>query len=191
MSALLQFSRWVDRFNERLGHLVYWCVLAAVLISSGNAMMRYTFNMSSNAWLEIQWYLFAVIFLMCSGYTLLRNEHIRIDIVTGHFSRRTQTWIDVIGGVLFLLPMAILIMVLSWPVFMDSWERQEISSNAGGLIVWPVKALIPLGFLVLTLQGLSETIKRVAFLMGVGPDPLEKHQAGHGGIPAPDERTQP
>jgi TRAP-type mannitol/chloroaromatic compound transport system permease small subunit len=191
MTALLHFSRWVDALNDHLGRIVYWCVLLAVLISSGNAMMRYSFNMSSNAWLEIQWYLFAVIFLLCSGYTLLRNEHIRIDIITGHCTRRTQTWIDVIGGVFFLLPMAILIMILSWPVFWDSWERAEISSNAGGLIVWPVKFLIPLGFFVLTLQGLSETIKRVAFLMGKGPDPLEKHQAGHGGIPAPDERAQP
>jgi TRAP-type mannitol/chloroaromatic compound transport system permease small subunit len=188
MSALLRFSHWVDTINERIGHLIYWCVLAAVLISAGNAMMRYTFNMSSNAWLEIQWYLFAVIFLLCSGYTLLRNEHIRIDIVTGHFSRRTQTWIDVIGGICFLLPMALLIMVLSWPMFMDSWDRNEMSSNAGGLIIWPVKLLIPVGFLLLTLQGLSETIKRIAFLMGKGPDPLEKHQAGHGGIPAPEER---
>lgn len=191
MSFLLQLTRWIDALNERLGRLVYWCVLFAVLISSGNAVMRYTFNMSSNAWLEIQWYLFSVIFLLCSGYTLLRNEHIRIDIVAGHFSRRTQTWIEIIGGIFFLLPMAILIMLLSWPMFVESWERNEISSNAGGLIVWPVKILVPIGFLLLTLQGVSETIKRIAFLIGRGPDPADRHQAGHGVPPAPTQEARP
>jgi TRAP-type mannitol/chloroaromatic compound transport system permease small subunit len=191
MNVLLRLARWIDVLNERIGKLVYWCVLFAVLISAGNAMMRYSLNMSSNAWLEIQWYLFSVIFLLCSGYTHLRNEHIRIDIITGHMSRRAQTWIDVIGGVVFLLPMSILIMWLSWPVFVESWVRDEISSNAGGLTVWPVKLLMPVGFLLLTLQGISETIKRIAFLTGHGPDPVERHQLGHGGIPAPTTEVRP
>ena len=126
-------------------------------------MMRYTFNMSSNAWLEIQWYLFAAVFMLCAGYTLLRNEHIRIDIIAGSMSRRTQLWIDTIGTVLFLLPMSIFIMWLSWPVFMDSWVRNEISASAGGLTVWPAKLLLPVGFFLLALQGISELIKRIAY----------------------------
>jgi TRAP-type mannitol/chloroaromatic compound transport system permease small subunit len=177
MTILLRLSRWIDTLNDRVGKLVYWCILFAVLISSGNAVMRYTFNMSSNAWLEIQWYLFAAVFLLCSGYTFLRNEHIRIDIIAGHLSRRAQTWIDVVGTVLFLLPMAILILWLAVPFFLESWRLQESSSNAGGLIVWPVKLLVPVGFLLLTLQGFSELIKRIAFLMGLIPDPVERHDA--------------
>jgi TRAP-type mannitol/chloroaromatic compound transport system permease small subunit len=191
MNVLLRLAHWIDALNERIGKLVYWCVLFAVLISAGNAMMRYSLNMSSNAWLEIQWYLFSVIFLLCSGYTHLRNEHIRIDIITGHMSRRAQTWIDVIGGVVFLLPMSILIMWLSWPVFVESWVRDEVSASAGGLTVWPVKLLMPVGFLLLTLQGISETIKRIAFLTGHGPDPVERHHHGHGGIPAPTTEVRP
>jgi TRAP-type mannitol/chloroaromatic compound transport system permease small subunit len=171
LSFLLSISRLIDALNERIGHLVYWLILLAVLVSAGNAMMRYTFSISSNAWLEIQWYLFAAVFLLCAGYTLLRNEHIRIDVIAGRLSRRAQTWIDILGGLFFLLPMAIIIMWLAWPMFMDSWTRNEISGDAGGLLRWPVKLLIPAGFFLLSLQAVSELIKRIAFLQGLVPDP--------------------
>jgi TRAP-type mannitol/chloroaromatic compound transport system permease small subunit len=175
LGALLRLSRLIDAINERIGHVVYWMILLSVLVSSGNAIIRYSLDRSSNAWLELQWYLFAAVFLLCSGYTLLRNEHIRIDIVAGRFSARTQTWIDIIGTVLFLLPMALIIMKLGWPVFLDSFMRHEMSSNSGGLIRWPVKLLIPVGFFLLSMQGISELIKRIAFLMGLIPDPVPRH----------------
>jgi TRAP-type mannitol/chloroaromatic compound transport system permease small subunit len=182
---LLRASRLIDALNAAIGRAVYWLVLAAVLISAGNAVSRYALNLSSNAWLEIQWYLFSAIFLLCAGYTLLRNEHIRIDIVAGNLSRRTQAWIDIIGSIFFLLPMAIIILGLSWPMFVESWVRDEVSANAGGLIVWPVKILVPIGFLLLTLQGFSELIKRIAFLQGLIPDPGEKPHGSHGAQPLP------
>ena len=175
MKALLGISRAIDAVNERIGRLVYWCVLAAVLVSAGNAIVRYTLNTSSNAWLEIQWYLFAAIFLLCSGYTFLHNEHIRIDVVSGHLSRRAQVWIDIICTILFMLPMTGYIVWLSWPIFVNAWTSGEISGNAGGLIRWPVRLLVPLGFSLLFAQGISELIKRIAFLRGLIPDPAEKH----------------
>jgi TRAP-type mannitol/chloroaromatic compound transport system permease small subunit len=184
LQFLLRVSGLIDSLNERVGKLVYWAVLASVVVSTANASFRYTLNMASNAWLELQWYLFAAVFLLCSGYTLLRNEHIRIDIVVGHLSRKTQTWIDIFGTVFFLLPMALLIMWLSWPVFTDSFIGQESSSNAGGLIRWPVKLLIPIGFFLLSLQGFSELIKRIAYLMGLIPDPADKQH--HHGAPPPE-----
>jgi TRAP-type mannitol/chloroaromatic compound transport system permease small subunit len=190
LNVLLRISHVIDALNERIGKTIYWLVLAAVLVSSGNAVTRYALNMSSNAWLEIQWYLFSAVFLLCSGYTLLRNEHIRIDIVAGRMSRRTQTWIDILGGLFFLLPMSIIIMGLSWPMFWESWTRNEISANAGGLIVWPVKLLVPTGFLLLTLQGLSELVKRVAFLRGLIPDPADKQHGFHGVTPLIEEPRQ-
>lgn len=174
MTALLRLSRLIDALNERIGQFVYWAVLISVLVSAGNAVVRYSLNTSSNAWLEVQWYLFSAVFLLCAGYTLLRNEHIRIDIVFGQFSRRTQIWIDIFGTVFFLLPMAIMIGWLSWPMFWNSYVGHEMSMNAGGLVRWPVKLLVPIGFLLLVLQGLSELIKKVAFLMGLIPDPGEK-----------------
>jgi TRAP-type mannitol/chloroaromatic compound transport system permease small subunit len=182
MAVLLRLSRLIDALNEKIGQLVYWLVLVAVLVSSGNAMIRYTLSTSSNAWLEIQWYLFAAVFLLCAGYTLLRNEHVRIDIVASRFSRRTQTWIDIFGLLFFLLPMATIIMWLSVPVFLDAYLRHEISGDAGGLLRWPAKLLIPVGFLLLVLQGVSELVKRIAFLQGLVPDPAEK-QAAHGVTP--------
>lgn len=185
MQFLLGVCRLIDGINDRLGRAVYWLVLAAVLVSSGNAISRYALNLSSNAWLEIQWYLFSAIFMLCAGYTLHRNEHIRIDIISSHLSRRTQAWIDVIGSIFFLLPMAILIMWLSWPVFIESWARNEISGSAGGLTVWPVKLLLPVGFLLLTLQGFSELIKRIAFLRGLIPEPGERPHGAHGTEPLP------
>jgi TRAP-type mannitol/chloroaromatic compound transport system permease small subunit len=175
VSFLLAVSRAIDALNRRIGHAVYWLVLAAVLVSAGNAVSRYLFDISSNAWLELQWYLFSAVFLLAAGYALLHNEHVRIDVIFGHLPPRLRAWIDVIGGVFFLLPMAIMILVLSWPIFVDSYRINEYSSDAGGLLRWPVKLLIPVGFLLLALQGVSEIIKRIAFLLGRIPDPLEKH----------------
>jgi len=166
MSFLLSLSKYIDALNERIGLGISWALLLAVLICSGNAIVRYTFNTSSNAWLEIQWYLFGAIFLLAASYTLRRNEHVRIDVVVGRFSKRTQVWIDVFGFLFFLLPATLLIFYFAVPFAMESVRNQEVSSNAGGLIVWPAKILIPIGFLLLTLQGVSELIKRVGFLMG-------------------------
>ena len=176
MKILLTLSRLIDALNEVVGRLTYWLVLVAVLVSAGNATIRYTFNMSSNAWLEIQWYLFSAVFLFCAGYTLLHNQHIRIDVVTGRLSRRAQAWIDILGTLLFLMPMALTILWLSWPVFVDAYQRHEVSTNAGGLIIWPARLMVPIGFLLLVLQGISELIKRIALLRGMIPDPTEKHE---------------
>jgi TRAP-type mannitol/chloroaromatic compound transport system permease small subunit len=177
MKVLLAVSRGIDALNERVGRTVLWLVLVMVLVSSGNAVSRYLFSASSNAWLELQWYLFAAVFLLCSGYTLLHNEHIRIDVVSSRLSQRTRAWIDIIGTLFFLLPMSITILSLSWPIFVNAWVSSEMSSNAGGLIRWPPRLLVPAGFLLLTLQGISELIKRIAFLRGLIPDPVEKHAA--------------
>ncbi len=166
MSFLLSLSKYIDALNERIGLSISWALLLAVLICSGNAIVRYAFNTSSNAWLEIQWYLFGAIFLLASSYTLRRNEHVRIDVIVGRFSKRTQVWIDVFGFLFFLLPATLLILYFAVPFAMESVRNQEVSSNAGGLIVWPAKILIPIGFLLLTLQGISELIKRVGFLRG-------------------------
>ena len=173
MKLLLDISRTVDWLNERIGRLVSWLVLATVLVSTTNATFRYAFNQSSNAWLEIQWYLFSAIFLLASGYTLKHNQHIRIDIIAGRLSRKAQTWIDILDTLLFLFPMAIIIMWLSWPVFVNSYQHNEISTNAGGLTVWPARLLVPVGFFLLILQGGSELIKRIAFLRGLIADPAE------------------
>jgi TRAP-type mannitol/chloroaromatic compound transport system permease small subunit len=180
VKALLGFSRLVDAFNERVGRLVSWLILAAVVISAGNATIRYSLDMSSNAWLELQWYLFAAVFLLCSGYTLQRNEHIRIDVLFGHYSKRTQAWIDLLGTLFFLLPMAIIILDLSIPVFVNAWQSGEVSGNAGGLIRWPARILVPIGFTLLVLQGLAEAIKRAAYLAGYIEDPGTQAHA-HGG----------
>jgi TRAP-type mannitol/chloroaromatic compound transport system permease small subunit len=175
VNALLALSRAIDAFTERVGRVVYWLVLIVVLISAANATVRKIFNYSSNAYLEIQWYLFSVIFLFGAGYTLLRNEHVRIDIIQGRLSPRAQNWIDVVGIVLFLMPMSLIIMWLSWPLFMDSLARHEVSTNAGGLIIWPARLMVPVGFALLIVQAVSELIKRIAFLAGRIPDPLERH----------------
>ncbi|MGE5171094.1 MAG: TRAP transporter small permease subunit [Rudaea sp.] len=175
MNALLALSRAIDAVTERVGRLVYWLILVVVLISAANAVVRKAFNFSSNAYLEIQWYLFSVIFLFGAGYTLLHNDHVRIDIIAGRLSRRAQNWIDVVGILLFLMPMSFVIMWLSWPLFVDSWVRHEVSTNAGGLIIWPARLMVPVGFALLIFQGVSELIKRIAFLAGRIPDPLERH----------------
>ena len=177
MSSLLSLSRLIDRLNERVGHAFYWLVLITVLISAANAIVRKVFNYSSNGLLEIQWYFFSAIFLFLAGYTLLRNEHVRIDVISSRLSKRAQTWIDILGTLFFLLPMAILLMWLSWPVFVDAYQRNEVSTNAGGLIIWPARLLVPIGFFLLVAQGVSELVKRIAFLRGLIPDPSEKHVA--------------
>ena len=174
MNALLKLSRLIDALTERIGKAVLWLVLIVVLVSAANAIMRYTIHYSSNAFLEIQWYLFGVIFLFSSGYTLLRNEHVRIDLVSSRFSKRGQVWIDIFGILFFLMPMAIVIMLLSWPVFMNAFESQEMSNSAGGLIVWPARLMIPVGFFLLILQAISELIKRAGFLMGLCANPMER-----------------
>ena len=176
MKGLLALSRAIDALNENVGKLSYWLILAAVLISTGNAIVRYAFDMSSNAWLELQWYLFSFVFLFCAGYTLLHNQHVRIDIVTGGLSGRAKAWIDIFGTLFFLLPMAVTIMWLSWPVFTDAWASGEVSTNAGGLLVWPGRLMVPVAFFLLVLQALSELIKRIAFLMKLIPDPAEKDE---------------
>jgi len=174
---LLSISRFIDGLNERIGKSVYWLVLAMVLISAANAIVRKVFNYSSNAFLEAQWYLFSAVFLLAAGYTLLRNEHVRIDVIAGRLSPRGQAWIDIFGTVFFLLPMATLIMWLSWPVFVQMYVHHEISGSAGGLVLWPARLLLPVGFALLVLQGISELIKRIAFLSGAGPDPIKRHDA--------------
>jgi len=174
VKALLSLSHAIDKLNERIGLAVSWLVLAAVLISAANAVVRKGFNVSSNSFLEIQWYLFSVVFLFCAGYTLLRNQHVRIDVIAGRLSPHAQAWIDILGTIFFLLPMSLTIMWLSWPVFIEAYQRQEVSTNAGGLIIWPARLLVPIGFFLLVIQGISELIKRIAFLKGLIPDPAQK-----------------
>ncbi|MSQ70543.1 MAG: TRAP transporter small permease subunit [Betaproteobacteria bacterium] len=166
MSALLGLSRLIDSMNERLSRIANWLVLLSCLISAGNAMSRYAISVSSNAWLEIQWYMFGAMVMLGASYTLNRNEHVRVDLIYGHVSTRAQLWIDILGGILFLLPATIIIGWLSWPMFINSWRIDEMSVNAGGLLRWPIKIFVPLGFLLLTLQGFSEIIKRVGALTG-------------------------
>ena len=176
MKTLLACSRAIDALNERVGRLTYWLVLLMVLISAGNALSRYALDRASNAWLEMQWYLFAAVFLLCAGYTLLHNEHIRIDVVSSRLSRRTQIWIDIFGTVFFLLPISTYIMWASWPVFMNAWTSGEVSGSAGGLVRWPARLLVPAGFCLLSLQGVSELVKRIAYLKGLIADPVEHHE---------------
>ena len=174
MRALLKFSNAVDWLNAQIGKYVIWLILASTVISGVNAVVRKVFNMSSNAFLEIQWYLFAGAFLLAAGYTLLQGEHVKIDVVSSRFSKRTQIWLDVIGFTLFLTPLCLTILYYAIPFFLRGFHSGEMSSNAGGLIRWPVYAMIPLGFGLLLLQGLSELIKRIAFLMGLIEDPTAK-----------------
>jgi TRAP-type mannitol/chloroaromatic compound transport system permease small subunit len=172
MPILLRLSRLIDAFSDLIGKGAMWLILAATLISAGNAIVRKVFGTSSNAWLEIQWYLFAAVFMLGGGYAFLRNAHVRIDFISSKFSARTRNWIDVGGIIIFLFPLCYMMATLGWPVFHNAWVSGEMSSNSGGLIRWPVYGLIPLGFSLLFLQGLSELIKRFAFLTGNGPDVL-------------------
>lgn len=176
MSALLKLSRWIDRLNEWIGRNVAWLVLAAVLVSAGNAVVRKAFSISSNGLLEIQWYLFAAVFLLAAGYTMLRQEHVRIDVILNRLPKRAQIGVEIFGIVAFLLPLVVTVIALVWPLVVKAYVTGEMSSNAGGLIRWPVFALVPAGFALLGLQGLSELIKRVAFLQGLIDDPTKKQQ---------------
>ena len=176
MTALLNLSRAIDRLNEFVGRTVSWLVLAAVLISATNAVVRKAFNMSSNAFLEIQWYLFAAVFLLAAGYTMLRQEHVKIDVILHRFSKRTQIKVEIFGILVFLFPFCWSVIDLVWPLVIKAFVSGEMSSNAGGLIRWPVFALVPAGFALLALQGVSELIKRVAYLQGLIDDPTRKQQ---------------
>jgi TRAP-type mannitol/chloroaromatic compound transport system permease small subunit len=162
--ALLKLSSGIDWLNEKFGVVANWLVLLACLISAGNAASRYAFAASSNAWLEIQWYMFAGMVLFGGPYTLKMNEHVRVDLFYGMMSERARIWIDIIGGLLFLLPICIILVYFTWPWFVDSWRIDEMSSNAGGLVRWPVKLILPVGFFLMALQGVSEIIKRIAAL---------------------------
>jgi TRAP-type mannitol/chloroaromatic compound transport system permease small subunit len=172
MKFLLKVSNLIDWINDRLGNALMWLILAAVLISAGNAIVRKLFSISSNAYLEVQWYLFSAVFLLGAGYTFLKNAHVRIDFIASRLSPRTRSWIDILGIVLFLVPLCWLLIQLSWPIFVNAWESGEMSQNAGGLIRWPAYLLIPVGMVFLLLQAVSELIKRFAFLRGLIPDPL-------------------
>ena len=179
MQALLSFSRGIDWLNERVGRAVIWLILASTVISGLNAVVRKAFNYSSNGFLEVQWYLFAAAFLLAAGYTLLHREHVRVDVVSSRFSKRTQIWLDVIGFAFFHTPVCLTVLWFAFPFFLQGYQSGEMSSNAGGLIRWPVYLMMPLGFGLLLLQGWSELIKRIAFLKGLIPDPTVK----------PDEKT--
>jgi TRAP-type mannitol/chloroaromatic compound transport system permease small subunit len=174
MRGLLKFSNGIDWLNSQVGKWVIWLVLASTVISGVNAVVRKAFNVSSNAYLEVQWYLFAASFLLAAGYTLLQGEHVKIDVISSRFSKRTQIWIDVFGFIFFLAPMCAAILWYGTPFFLQGLRSGEMSSNAGGLIRWPVYLMIPIGFSLLTLQGISELIKRLAFLQGLIPDPTLK-----------------
>lgn len=176
MRLLLAFSRTVDALNERVGRLASWVILACVLISAGNAVARYGFSLSSNAFLEIQWYLYSIVFLGAAGYTLKHNAHVRVDLVSRRLSARARAWIDVAGTLAMLLPAGLVLLWFGWQAFVESYRVGEVSADAGGLLRWPIKLLVPLAFLLLLLQGASEAIKRLAFLLGVpgaGPPPGE------------------
>ena len=177
MRALLKFSNAVDWLNAQVGKWVIWLILGSTIISAINALVRKIFNVSSNAYLEVQWYLFAGAFLLAAGYTLLHGEHVKIDVVSSHLSKRKQIWIDIIGFTFFLMPMCMIILWFGTPFFLQGYRSGEMSSNAGGLIRWPVYALMPIGFALLMLQGLSELVKRIAFLRGLIPDPTIKKVA--------------
>ncbi len=171
MNGLLRLTRAIDALNLKVGKGLFWLVFAAVVISAANAVVRKTFSMSSNAFLEVQWYLFAAVFLLGAGHVMLLNEHVRIDVVSQSLSRRTQIWIDILGLLIFVIPLSVYIMWLTVPMTLTAYQSGEMSTNAGGLIRWPSYLMIPLGFLLLGLQAVSEIIKRIAFLRGAGPDP--------------------
>lgn len=177
MQALLTACRTIDAINRWIGRNVSWLILVVVVISAGNAVIRKLFDTSSNAWLELQWQLFGAVFMLAAAYTLLVNEHVRIDVISSNLSKRARDWIDLIGHTLFLMPLCLLLLYDGVPFFWQSFIGNEQSSNAGGLVVWPSKLLVPLGFFLLALQGISEIIKRIAIMRGLIPDPLD--QAPH------------
>ena len=171
MEGLMALSRGDDRLNEIIGKWVSWLILVSILVSAGNAIIRKVFNISSNAWLELQWYLFGAAFMLAAAYTLKQNEHIRIDIVYGMWSRRVQHWIDLIGHLFFLMPFVLLMVYMFVPYTLHSFRSGEVSTNAGGLIIWPAKAILLVGFFLLALQGVSEIIKKIAIMRGEMDDP--------------------
>jgi TRAP-type mannitol/chloroaromatic compound transport system permease small subunit len=177
MGSLLKCSQWIDALNLKVGKFTGWLILVTTLISAGNAIVRKIFDTSSNALLEVQWYLFAAVFLLGAGYGLLKNSHVRIDFISSRLTDRTRNWIDFGGFILVLTPFCLISMYLAWPLFVQALVSGEMSQNAGGLIRWPAYALIPLGFLLLMLQGFSEMVKRWAFLQGQGPDVLSAEDA--------------
>lgn len=176
MTALLKLSRAIDALNVWIGKIVAWAILAAVIVSSGNAIIRKLFDMSSNAWLELQWYLYAAVFLLCASWTLIANEHIRIDIVNNMLPKRVRDSIELFGHIFFLLPFAAVLVITGWPFFFASYRINEQSPNAGGLTLWPVKLLVPVCFTLLLLQAFSEIIKRVSVMRGLIPDPHAERQ---------------
>ena len=180
MDALLRLTSVVDRISTVIGKVIIWMVLAATLISAANAVARKAFNFGSNAFLEIQWYLFAAVFLLGAGITLLQNAHVRIDVLSNRLSSRTRAWIDIVGIVVFLLPLCYFMITFAWPIVYGAYVSGEMSSNAGGLIRWPVYALVPIGFFFLGLQALSELVKRAGFLTGHGDDPFADEAPAHG-----------
>jgi TRAP-type mannitol/chloroaromatic compound transport system permease small subunit len=182
VTLLLKLSQLIDWLNERVGKAAFWVVLIMTIVSAGNATVRFLFNYSSNGLLEIQWYMFAAVFLLCAPYTLQKNEHVRIDVISGRFGPRGLAVIDIIGTLFFLLPMVVVVLWLSLPLIAESYKINEMSANAGGLLRWPVKILLPIGFTLLALQGISELIKRIAFLAGMIDDPNAKDKA-----PTPEE----
>lgn len=192
MKPLLALARLIDTVNRWVGAVIIWFVLAAVLISAGNAVLRKAFNVGSNAYLELQWYLFAAVFLLGAGYTFLRNAHVRIDFVSTRLSPRARNWVDILGIVVFLMPLCLILITLSWPLIVNAWVSGEMSQNAGGLVRWPVYFLLPAGMALLLAQSLSELIKRVAFLRGTGQDSIpEEHDPVAAALiaqPALDER---
>jgi TRAP-type mannitol/chloroaromatic compound transport system permease small subunit len=177
MGALLKFSRGVDALNAFVGKYVIWLIFGSTIISAVNALVRKIFNTSSNSYLEVQWYLFAAAFLLAAGYTLLNGEHVRIDVVSSHLSKRGQIWVDVIGFIFFLTPLCVAVLVFGIPWFLQGFRSGEMSSNAGGLVRWPVYLMMPLGFTLLLLQCWSELVKRIAFLQGLIEDPTAKKAA--------------
>ena len=177
MSFFMMISRGIDRLNQTVGKFTTWLILVTTLISASNAIVRKAFDWSSNAFLEVQWYLFAAVFMLGAGYGLLKNSHVRIDFISGMLSARTRNWIDVGGILLALFPFCLICIYLSWPLFVQAYDTGEMSSNAGGLIRWPVYAMVPAGFTLLLLQGVSELIKRLSFLMGQGEDVLSSEEA--------------
>ena len=188
MSILLALSRGIDAVNMRIGKAASWLILVAILVSAANAVVRKLFDLSSNSWLELQWVLFAAVFLLCGSWTLMDNEHIRIDIVNARLGKRVRDGIDIFGHVFFLLPFSILLLWTSWPFFLASWSINEQSLNAGGLPQWPAKLLVPVGFFFLTLQGFSELIKRIAIFTGRMEDPNEREGGSHAALAAEAER---
>lgn len=180
MQRLLYFSGLVDRLNQRIGNSILWLILVTVLISAGNALVRKVFQVSSNALLEVQWYLFSAVFLLGAGYALLKNAHVRIDFVASHLSRRMVHWIEIVGILVFLLPLCFMLIDLSWPLVWNAWVSGEMSQNAGGLIRWPVYLLLPSGLALLLLQGIAELIKRIAYLRGVLIEPGEAGENSEG-----------